>query len=53
VVLVSHQDVLKALLAHSLGAPLDLFHRIELAPASRSTLVMRKDDVRVDGFNLA
>lgn len=53
VVLVSHQDVLKALLAHSLGAPLDLFHRIELAPASRSTLVMREDDVQVDGINLA
>lgn len=52
VMLVSHQDVLKALLAHSLGMPLDLLHRIELAPASRSTLVMFEDDVRVDGVNL-
>ncbi len=53
-VLVSHQDVLKALLAHHLGAPLDLMHRIELAPASRSVLRMFDDGgVRVDGLNLA
>lgn len=38
VVLVGHQDVLKALLAHSLGMPLDFMHRIELTPASRSVL---------------
>lgn len=38
VVLVGHQDVLKALLAHNLGMPLDLMHRIELTPASRSVL---------------
>ncbi len=53
VLLVSHQDVLKALLMHSLGAPLDLMHRIELAPASRSIIRMFDDGgVRVDGTNL-
>ncbi len=53
VVLVSHQDLLKALLMHSLGAPLDLLHRVELAPASRSVLrVLDDGSVRVDGVNL-
>ncbi len=53
VVLVSHQDILKALLAHSLGVPLDLMHRIELAPASRSVLRVFDDgDARMDGANL-
>ncbi|MBC7802152.1 MAG: histidine phosphatase family protein [Gemmatimonadaceae bacterium] len=52
VVIVGHQDVLKALLAHWLGAPLDLFHRIEVAPASRSIVVLADDYVRVDGVNL-
>lgn len=52
VVLVSHQDVLKALLAYSLGMPLDLFHRIELAPGSRSIMVIFEEDLRVDGINL-
>lgn len=53
VVLVSHQDVLKAIVAHSLGMPLDLMHRIELAPASQSLLrVFDNGDMRVDGLNL-
>jgi broad specificity phosphatase PhoE len=53
VVLVSHQDVLKAIVAHSLGMPLDLMHRIELAPASRSILrVFENGDMRVDRLNL-
>ncbi len=53
VVLVSHQDVLKALLAHSLGMPLDLMHRIELVPASWSVLQMFEDGgSRVGGVNL-
>ncbi|GAC1347302.1 MAG: histidine phosphatase family protein [Acetobacteraceae bacterium] len=52
VVLVSHQDVLKALLAHYLGVPLDLFHRISLDPAHRSVVVLSALDARVDGVNL-
>jgi probable phosphomutase (TIGR03848 family) len=38
VVLVSHGDVIKAILAYYLGVPLDLFQRIELSPASLSIL---------------
>lgn len=53
VVLVSHQDLLKALLMHSLGASLDLMHRVELAPASCSVLrVFGDGSARVDGVNL-
>ncbi len=52
-VLVSHQDILKALLAQNMGVPLDLMHRFELAPASRSVLQMFDEgNVRVDGVNL-
>jgi probable phosphomutase (TIGR03848 family) len=38
VAVVSHGDVIKASLAHYLGVPLDLFHRIEISPASVSLL---------------
>ena len=51
-VLVSHSDLLKAVLAHALGVPLDLLHRIELGPASRSVLVLSEHDVRIDAINL-
>ena len=51
-VLVGHSDVLKAVLAAVLGTPLDLLHRIELAPASRSVVVLWDDGARVDGMNL-
>jgi broad specificity phosphatase PhoE len=36
VALVSHGDVIKAALAYYLGVPLDMFHRIEISPASVS-----------------
>ena len=52
VVAVSHADVIKAVLAHVLGMPLDLLHRMEIAPASRSTVVIGSDFARVDGMNL-
>jgi probable phosphoglycerate mutase len=38
VALVSHGDVLRALVAHFLGMPMDLYHRLELSPASVSVL---------------
>lgn len=54
VVLVSHQDILKALLAHSLGMPLDLMHRLDLAPASRSVLQVFDDGgMQVKSVNLS
>jgi broad specificity phosphatase PhoE len=52
VVVVSHGDVVKALIAHFLGISLDLFRRIEIAPASRSLVWLADSDVRVNGVNL-
>ena len=52
VVLVGHSDVLKAVLAHILGMPLDLLLRIELHPAHRCVVVVFDEDARVDGLNL-
>ncbi len=49
---VSHGDIVKALVAHALGAPLDLFHRIEIEPASRSVIALEACAVRVLGVNL-
>lgn len=52
VVVVSHADVLKAILAHVLGIPIDLMQRVELDPASRSSVVFSNDDLRVLSVNL-
>ncbi|HEX3350177.1 MAG TPA: histidine phosphatase family protein [Acetobacteraceae bacterium] len=52
VAIVTHSDVIKALLTHFLGMPLDLFPRIEIAPASRSQVRLFQDNVRVDAINL-
>jgi probable phosphomutase (TIGR03848 family) len=38
IVLVSHADVIKAIVAHFLGMPLDTFQRLVIAPASVSIL---------------
>ena len=40
VVLVSHADVIKAVIAHHLGMGLDLFQRLVISPASSSVLVL-------------
>lgn len=39
-VLVSHADIIKAVLAHHLGLGLDLFQRIVIDPASSSVLLL-------------
>ena len=53
VVVVSHGDVLRAVLAHSLGLPLDLMQRIEVGAGSCSVLRMFGDGaVRVEGMSL-
>jgi broad specificity phosphatase PhoE len=49
---VSHGDIVKAVVAHALGVPLDLFHRIEIQPASRSVIALDACMVRVLGVNL-
>jgi broad specificity phosphatase PhoE len=38
VAIVSHADPIRTVLAHFLGMPLDLLHRIEISPASVTTL---------------
>jgi broad specificity phosphatase PhoE len=51
-VVVTHGDVVKVVLAHFLGVPLDLFQRIEISPASRSVVRLFATDVRAEGVNL-
>jgi probable phosphomutase (TIGR03848 family) len=38
IVVVSHADIIKSVLAHYLGMPLDTFQRLHIAPASASVL---------------
>jgi probable phosphoglycerate mutase len=40
VILVSHSDVIKAALLYHLGMPIDAYGRLEVEPASISTLVV-------------
>ena len=49
---VSHGDIVKAILAHALGTPLDLFRRIEISPASRSVITLEEGGLHVLGVNL-
>ena len=51
IVVVSHADIIKAVLAPALGLPLDRLYRLTIDPASVSTLVLFDEDVRVDGVN--
>ncbi len=51
VAVVSHGDVIKSAIAHFLGAPLDLFHRIEIAPASVSVVGLAENAVRIQRVN--
>jgi broad specificity phosphatase PhoE len=51
VVIVSHADVIKATLAHFLGTPLDLLQRIEISPASLSTLRLEEHSAAVLNVN--
>jgi probable phosphoglycerate mutase len=47
VALVSHSDVIKAVLAYYLGLPLDLAQRLEISPASVSVLALAEEGPRV------
>lgn len=52
VVMVSHQDILKSVLAHYLGMSLDHLHRFALDPASHSIVTIFDDGTaRVDTIN--
>jgi broad specificity phosphatase PhoE len=50
-VLVSHAEVIRAALLHFLGIALDGFARIEIAPASISTLLLNGSGAQVIGCN--
>jgi probable phosphoglycerate mutase len=52
VAIFCHADIVKAILAHFLGMPLDLLRRIEVAPASRSVLRLFDEDAVVIAVNL-
>ena len=52
VIIVSHADVIKAVLAHFLGSPLDLLRRMEIAPGSTSRIRLLGDDARVLDMNV-
>jgi len=51
VVVVSHADVIKAVVAYFAGIPLDLTHRLEVSPASVSVLALDDEGARVLGLN--
>jgi broad specificity phosphatase PhoE len=51
VVIVSHGDVIRAALLFALGMPLDFYARIEIAPASISTIRLDGSGIRVLSLN--
>lgn len=51
VVVVSHADPIKALLAHALGMPLDLFQRLAVAPGSVSAIAWTRAGPAVVALN--
>lgn len=51
VAIVSHADVIRAALLHFLGVPMDLFLRLEISPASVSTVAVADYGPWVLGIN--
>lgn len=51
VAVISHGDVIKAVVAHYMGVHLDLFHRIEISPASLSILAVHHWGAQVIRLN--
>jgi probable phosphoglycerate mutase len=51
VVVVTHADVVRALLCHYLGMPLDLLHRLEVGPTSLTEIDFTNGFVRVARVN--
>ena len=51
VVIFSHGDVIRAIVAYALGVPLELFQRIQIDSGSISAIEMGKDCVRVPLVN--
>lgn len=53
VALFSHADVIRFVLAHYAGIAIDLAHRLEIRPASMSSIALGPKDVRILGLNEA
>jgi broad specificity phosphatase PhoE len=51
VAVVSHGDVVRGLLLLMLGMPIDLIHRLEIAPASASEVLLGVTELRVINVN--
>jgi probable phosphoglycerate mutase len=51
VAIFSHQDSIKAAIAHYAGMPLDLFHRFEISPASISIVSLAEWGPRIVSVN--
>ena len=51
IVVASHADPIKTLVAHTLGTPLDLFQRIVIAPASITAIAYRREGLSVLTLN--
>lgn len=51
VAIVSHADVIKAVVLHFLGAPTELLRRIEIGPGSVSQVWLGAEDAAVVGVN--
>lgn len=52
VAIVTHGDVLRGIIAHYLGIPVDLMQRFEVAPASMSVLQLGPEHVLLERLNL-
>lgn len=52
IVVVSHADVIKLMLAHAMGIHLDLFQRIQVDPGSTSALAVGAELRRVEFMNM-
>ena len=48
----SHADPIKSLLAYYLGVPIDLYHRMEINPASYSILRLEEWGAQIWGINI-
>ena len=53
VALFSHADVIRFAFAHYAGIAIDLAYRLEIRPASVSTIALGPEDVRILGLNEA
>jgi broad specificity phosphatase PhoE len=51
VAMVTHAEVIRALVMNALHMPLDEFHRVEIAPATITTAAIESGDMRVISLN--